>query len=118
MTYSILNLMWLSLMIHSLSLLKQKLNAGFIVFWFHILSPPNKYLLKTSYHKNVKNLHYVVINVTSTPQMCTTVTMVLLTAKHNRSLKVTVKGLDFMAHPLYIHYLQRDIKKLQRWGGA
>jgi hypothetical protein len=23
--------------------------------------------------------------------------------KHNRSLKVLVQGLDFMAHPLYIH---------------
>jgi hypothetical protein len=25
--------------------------------------------------------------------------------KHNRSLKVAVQGLDFMAHPLYIHTL-------------
>jgi hypothetical protein len=25
------------------------------------------------------------------------------TFKHNRSLKIAVQGLDFMAHPLYIH---------------
>jgi hypothetical protein len=27
----------------------------------------------------------------------------LIGFKHNRSLKVAVQGLDFMAHPLYIH---------------
>jgi uncharacterized membrane protein YdfJ with MMPL/SSD domain len=28
-----------------------------------------------------------------------------ISEKHNRSLKVMVQGLDFMAHPLYIHIL-------------
>jgi hypothetical protein len=30
-------------------------------------------------------------------------TKIIFMAKHNRSLKVMVQGLDFMAHPLYIH---------------
>jgi hypothetical protein len=29
--------------------------------------------------------------------------------KHNRSLKVAVQGLDFMAHPLYVHVLISSI---------